>query len=82
MFNCIEIIHNPDRDNIKLFVQKFKSTRPLSETFRFMLAGVLEKRELFDRCIIFCPLIKTCSEVYTMFRLEVNSCMDHIYVSL
>lgn len=78
MVNCIELIDNPDRDNIKLFVQKFKSTRPLSETLKFLLDGVLEKKELFDRYIIFCPSIKLCSEVYTMFRLEVNSCIDHI----
>ena len=78
MINCMEIIHNPDRENIKLFVQKFKSTRPLSETFRFLLEEVSEKKQLCNRYVIFCPSIKACSEVYTMFRLEVNSCMEHV----
>ena len=78
MVNCKEIIHNPDRENIKLFVKKFKSTQPLCETFRFLLDEVYEKKQSCRRCVIFCPSIKACSELYTMFRLNVNSCMGHI----
>lgn len=78
MKNCIEIIDNPDRDNIKLFVTKVKSTIPLSETFYFMIKKVKIEKDSCQRFIIFCQSIKTCSEIFTMFRLELGKDIQYI----
>jgi ATP-dependent DNA helicase RecQ len=72
MNDCLEIIDSPDRSNIKLFVHKYKSTLPLSELLGFILNSVQTKKDKCERCIIFCPSIKLCSDVYTMFRLELK----------
>ena len=37
MIDCHEIIQNPDRENIKLFVHKFKSTVPHGDIFYFLI---------------------------------------------
>lgn len=74
MKNFHEIVDNPDRDNIKLFVRKFKSTMPLGDLFYFLIKLLKEKGEKCDRYLIFCPSIKSCSDVYSCFRLEgINS---------
>ena len=36
------------------------------------------KKEKCDRYLIFCPSIKLCSEVYTMLRLELSSCIKFV----
>ncbi|XP_061170547.1 ATP-dependent DNA helicase RecQ-like [Saccostrea echinata] len=81
MTDCLEIIENPDRNNIKLFLQCVKYNTPLENTFFFLILMLKEKRELCDRNLIFCPAIRTCSKLYTMFRImfkENVKLIDHI----
>ena len=78
MQNCHEIIQNPDRVNIKLFMQKVKGSVPLCDVFYFLIHLLKEKKENCERFLIFCPSIKLCSQVFTMFRLELNSEIKHI----
>lgn len=68
--NCHEIIDNPDRDNIKLFVKKVKSTVPIADLFFFLIKLLREKKELCERFIIFCHSIKLCSDVFSAFKME------------
>lgn len=65
-----EIIDNPDRGNIKLFVNKFKSSVPLGKLFYFLINLLNEKQENCERYLIFCQSIKSCSDIFTAFRLE------------
>lgn len=56
---CMQNCHdNPDRNNIKLFVEKCKSTEPLSKTFFFLIHLITEKKQTCERYVIFCPSIK------------------------
>jgi len=72
MKDCAEIIDNPDRSNIKLFVANHKSTQPLDETFSFLTQSLKEQKQDCDRVIVFCTSIKTCSDLFTMLRLELG----------
>lgn len=64
MVNYIEIIDNPDRENVKLFVRKVKSSVPLGKTFSFLITSVKKEKEKCPRYIIFCTSIKTCGELF------------------
>lgn len=75
---CKEILDNPDRPNIKLFVAKTKSNEPLSVTFQFLLNMLKEKRQECDRVIVFCQSIKHCSDIFTMLRLELADEIEHV----
>ena len=46
--NCHEIIDNPDRDNIKLFVKKVKSTVPIADLFFFLIKLLREKKSFHN----------------------------------
>ena len=79
--NCHEIIDNPDRDNIKLFVKKVKSTVPIADLFFFLIKLLREKKELCECFIIFCHSIKLCSDVFSAFKMEKCHNID-MYLSL
>lgn len=64
MVNYIEIIDNPDRENVKLFVRKVKSSVPLGKTFSFLITSVKKEKEKCPRYIILCTSIKTCGELF------------------
>lgn len=72
MKDCLEIIENHDRDNVKLFSQCLKYNTSLEDTFFFLIMTLKEKKELCDRYLIFCPAFRTCSKLYTMFRIMFN----------
>lgn len=78
METCKEILDNPDRPNIKLFVSKIKSSEPLSVTFYFLLCMLKEKKNLCNRAIVFCQSIKNCSDIFTMFRLELGEDIRYV----
>jgi ATP-dependent DNA helicase RecQ len=79
MHDCCELIDNPDRPNIKLFVQKYKRTVPIESVLEQLIYLVNEKQELCDRYIVFCPSIALCSKVFTAFRLEIgNKKIKHV----
>lgn len=61
MVNYIEIIDNPDRENVKLFLRKVKSSVPLGKNV-FIPDYICEKGE--REYIIFCTSIKTCGELF------------------
>ncbi|XP_060596155.1 ATP-dependent DNA helicase RecQ-like [Ruditapes philippinarum] len=74
MKNCFEKFKSPDRTNIKLFLHKFKSSQDVTKIFAFMIIELLEKKEeKCDRYLVFCTSIKSCSEIYTMLHLELES---------
>ncbi|KAK3098480.1 hypothetical protein FSP39_019865 [Pinctada imbricata] len=78
MVDCLEIIQNPDRHNIKLFLQCVKCSMPLDDIFYFLIVLLREKKELSDRFLIFCPTIRTCSKLFTMFRINFKNNMKLI----
>ena len=64
MKNCKDIIDNPDRENVKLFVQKVKASRSLDDIFGFLIADLKKEKHLCSRYIIFCTTIDTCGELF------------------
>lgn len=73
MTNCRDLIQNPDRDNIKLFVSRIKPSTPLCEVFFFLISMLKRLLEQCPRYLIFCTSIKDCAALFTMFRLELTS---------
>lgn len=58
MKNCHEIIDNPERENIQLFLKKIKSTTPQDETFFFFLLSYLIKiRKNCVQCLLYFVLL-------------------------
>jgi superfamily II DNA helicase RecQ len=53
MKNCHEIIDNPERENIKLFLKKVKCSTPLDEVFYFIIRLLKDKNELCPRFLFF-----------------------------
>lgn len=47
MKDCLEIIENPDRDNIKLFSQCVKYNTSLEDTFFFLIMTLKEKKKSY-----------------------------------
>lgn len=78
MKNPLELVHNPDRENIKLFLHKFKSTVPLADLFYFLTEMLKEKQQLSTRFLIFCTSIKACSDIFTMFRMELSHSIKYV----
>lgn len=77
--NCINIIDSPDRDNIKLFVQKLKNTVPIEETFNWLLKELSVKKKDCTRTLIFCSSIKICADIYTAFLMVLDkSVMEYV----
>jgi ATP-dependent DNA helicase RecQ len=76
MNNCFELIDNPNRENIKLFVKKVKSTVPLTDLFLYLIKLLKEKKELCVRFIIFCPSIKLCGDMFSAFKMEKTPNID------
>ncbi|WAQ93848.1 RECQ-like protein, partial [Mya arenaria] len=61
MKSCFEIIDNPDWKNIS---EKHNSF--------FMIQKFKAEKDTSERYIIFCQSIKSCSEIFTMFRLQLG----------
>ncbi|XP_052678559.1 uncharacterized protein LOC128159483 [Crassostrea angulata] len=78
MIDCHEIIQNPDRENIKLFVHKFKSTVSHGDIFYFLIHLLKKDKELCERFLIFCPSIKTCSELFSALRMKLGHIIKHV----
>lgn len=78
MKNCHEIIDNPERENIKLFLKKIKSTTPQDETFFFLIKLLKDKKELCPRFIIFCTSINACGQLVTTLRLRRNKTCSNV----
>ena len=72
MIRSTDIVENPDRPNIKLFVQKVKSSALLSSTFSWLIEAVRLEKQQTGRVLVFCPSIKLCGELYTLFRMELD----------
>ena len=79
MQNCCELIDNPDRPNIKLFVQQYKRTVLIERVLEQLIYLVKEKEGSCDRYIVFCPSIALCSKVFTAFSLLIgNEKIKHV----
>ena len=80
MVNYIEIIDNPDRENVNFFVRKVKSSVPLGKTFSFLITSVRKEKEKCPRYIIFCTSIKTCGELFSMFRIKLKDDIQYLHM--
>lgn len=79
MKNCHEIIDNPERENIQLFLKKIKSTTPQDETFFFLIKLLnKDKKELCPMFIIFCTSINACRQLVTTIRLNLKEEIRHV----
>lgn len=70
MQNCVEIIDNPDRTNIKLFVKKVKSTELIADLFYPLIKSLVELKQNCEKHLVFCCSIKTCGDIYSAFRMQ------------
>lgn len=80
MKDCLEIIENPDKDNIQLFSQCFNYNASLKDAFFFLIMTLKEKKEQCDRYLVFCPAIRTCSKLYTMFRITFKKTFNYLCI--
>lgn len=84
MTDSLEIVQNPDRENIELFLQRIKYTVPVEDTFFYFLMLLLKERKTQQHCeqyLIFCPAISTCSKLYKIFRIKFKEnveLLDHV----
>lgn len=51
--NCVDIIDSPDRENIKLFVQKLKNTVPIDETFGWLTHDLSTRKKTVQEHLFF-----------------------------
>lgn len=77
ILHCHEIIDNPERENIKLFLKKIKSTTPQDEIFFFLIKLLKDKKELCPRFIIFCTF-NACGQLVTTLRLNLKEEIRHV----
>nr|XP_019928600.2 ATP-dependent DNA helicase Q-like 3 [Crassostrea gigas] len=78
LVNFHEIVESPDRENIKLFVEKIKVNEKLRVTFSWLIDMVMDQGGECPRHIIFCPSIKLCADVYFAFKVSLNECINYI----
>lgn len=65
MVSPTEIVDNPDRANIKLFVKKCAASA-LQDTFKWLINNLETNSVNTARQLIFCKTIADCSRVYSM----------------
>jgi ATP-dependent DNA helicase RecQ len=73
-----EILSNPDRGNIKLFLQKHTGSQSLKETFQWLLSALQELGGKCPRTLVFCKTIKDCANVYSLFKLYASPVLHHV----
>ncbi|XP_062589124.1 ATP-dependent DNA helicase RecQ-like [Saccostrea cucullata] len=78
LVNYHDIVESPDRENIKLFVNKVKVNEKISFTFSWLISMVMDQAIDCPRHIIFCPSIKLCAEVYCAFKVCLNEYISYI----
>lgn len=75
----VVILDNPDRENIKISVFQIPNNVDDEKLFHWMIKGIMEKLNGFERHLIFCASIKDCSRLYCMFsRLLGNTCTEFV----
>jgi len=70
MKNCLEIIANPDRRNIKLHVKKIKDD--ITSNFSWLAELLKEKRADANRVLIYWQSIKQFISFYNFFKMELG----------
>lgn len=80
MKNCHEIIDNPERENIKLFLKKVKCSTPLDEVFYFIIRLLKDKKELCPRFLIFCTSINACGQIVSSLRLHLHDDIKYVHM--
>ncbi len=73
LIDSIDIVESPDRENIKLFVRKLKSTLSLEDCFQWLYNLVEERQNNAPRHLVFFNSINSCSKAYSMFRLNLST---------
>ncbi|KAJ8301105.1 hypothetical protein KUTeg_020092 [Tegillarca granosa] len=68
LVNPLEIVKNPDRPNIKLFLKKVKASDNLADVFFWLVDRLQRQGQNFPRYILFCKRISECAGVFNVFR--------------
>ncbi|KAI8482870.1 hypothetical protein Bbelb_394050 [Branchiostoma belcheri] len=71
MEECMELVENPNRENIKLHVSNVPSSEPLSTTFDWLLR-LVRTEALCLRLLVFCKTIGDCAKIYEMCKSHLN----------
>jgi superfamily II DNA/RNA helicase len=79
---CI-IVDSPDRENIKISVQKIKNNSDVQDNLQFIFHGLKNEGVNFPKHLVFCNTIKECSLVYSALVPEFghNSLLVNMYHS-
>jgi ATP-dependent DNA helicase RecQ len=80
MNNSHDIVENPDRTNIKLFVKSRNSNEELSVTFEWLVTKLTSDQQC-ERTIVFCKSIKDCAKIYNMLIQELPQ-SRHTFVQM
>lgn len=73
MHNCIEIVANPDRRNIKLHVKEVANDIPNS--FTWLIDELKENNVNSKRVIIYCKSIRQCTKFFNFFKMELGNAL-------
>lgn len=66
---------------MKLFLRRVKNSVPLEKkTFSFLITTVKKEKEKCPRYIVFCTSIKTCGELFSMFRMELKDDIQYLHM--
>ena len=76
MEECIEIIQNPDRPNIRLAVKKVPLDQ--SETFAWLCKDISVKGPYTEKTVIYCRSVLDCGKLYNeVFKVHLGEQMLH-----
>ena len=78
LINCHDIIESPDRENIKLFVEKIKVNEKICDSFSWLIEMIKDQGVNCPRHLIFCPSIKLCADVYCAFQICLDECICYV----
>ena len=68
----VEVSQSPNKSNIAFGVQTMVKQNSIIQYFDWILDELKEKRCLTDRTLIYCPTVKQCSTLYSLFVQELG----------
>ena len=71
--NMCEMVDNPDRDNIMLFVHSFKSALPVHILFDWLIKMLNEQKYMTPRIMIFCRSINDVGKLYIELSCQLSN---------
>ena len=75
----LEVVDNPDRGNIKLFVKKVKASSQMEDMFWWLIEMIRTKKRNCPRYLVFCKTIKDCSSVCSTLKINLPESLHDLF---